>query len=67
MIQSSTVGNHFYIADFDGKQIRHIGSHLACFLAGNWIMGGRLLDNEDIVNIALELNEGCWNTYQSTT
>ena len=35
-------------------------------MAGNWIMGGRLLNNQTIVNLGLELNEGCWNTYAST-
>ncbi len=65
--QTSTVGNQTYLADLDDSgTIRHIGSHLACFMAGNWIMGGRLLNNQTIVDIALELNEGCWNTYAST-
>ena len=35
-------------------------------MAGNWIMGGRLLNNQTIVNLGLDLNEGCWNTYTST-
>ena len=65
--QTSTVGNHTYLADLDDSgTIRHIGSHLACFMAGNWIMGGKLMNNNTINNIGLELNEACWNTYQST-
>ena len=61
------MGNWTYLADQDDSgTIRHIGSHLACFMAGNWIMGGRLLNNQTIVNLGLELNEGCWNTYAST-
>ncbi|KAJ7269964.1 glycoside hydrolase family 47 protein [Mycena rebaudengoi] len=67
LLRRSTVGNHLYIADYDSqKRIRHVGSHLACFHAGNWLLGGKLLRNQTIVNIALELNEGCWNTYTST-
>ncbi|KAJ7034253.1 glycoside hydrolase [Mycena alexandri] len=31
--------------------------------AGNWLLGGQLLQNQTIVDIALELNDGCWNTY----
>jgi len=27
------------------------------------VIGGRLLNNETIVNIALGLIDGCWNTY----
>ncbi|KZS96315.1 glycoside hydrolase family 47 protein [Sistotremastrum niveocremeum HHB9708] len=64
--KTSTVGGHVYLADFDGTQIRHIGSHLACFHAGNWILGGKLLNNDTIVDVALELADACWNTYAST-
>ena len=35
-------------------------------MAGNWILGGRLLNNQTIVDIALQLDDGCWNTYAST-
>ncbi|KAJ7686656.1 glycoside hydrolase family 47 protein [Mycena rosella] len=67
LLKRSTVGNHLYLADFDdSRQIRHVGSHLACFHAGNWLLGGKLLGNQTIIDIALELNEGCWNTYAST-
>lgn len=66
LLDSSTVGNHTYLADFDGTEIRHIGSHLACFHGGNWILGGRTLDNSTIFNIGLDLVEACWNSYQST-
>ena len=37
--QDSTVGNRVYLADYDGKNILHVGSHLACFYGGNWILG----------------------------
>ncbi|PPQ89224.1 hypothetical protein CVT25_001303 [Psilocybe cyanescens] len=64
LLRTSTVGNHVYLADFDdSRTIRHIGSHLACFHGGNWLFGGRLLNNDTIVKIALDLIDGCWNTY----
>ncbi|KAJ7596035.1 glycoside hydrolase family 47 protein [Mycena floridula] len=67
LLRTSTVGNHLYLADFDdNRQIRHVGSHLACFYGGNWLFGGKLLNNQTIVNIALDLIDGCWNTYAST-
>ncbi|KAJ7243612.1 glycoside hydrolase family 47 protein [Mycena haematopus] len=66
LLKKSTVGNHSYLADFDGSQINHVGSHLACFHAGNWLLGGKLLQNQTIIDVALDLNEGCWNTYAST-
>ena len=79
--KTSTVGNHVYLADYDDqKRIHHVGSHLACFYAGNWLLGisfviasnsglkpidpgGKMANNDAIVNIGLQLNDGCWNTY----
>ncbi|EKM77281.1 hypothetical protein AGABI1DRAFT_86588 [Agaricus bisporus var. burnettii JB137-S8] len=67
LLRTSTVGNHVYLADFDSnRRIRHVGSHLACFDGGNWILGGRLLDNQTIVDIGLQLTDACWNTYAGT-
>ncbi|TFK22434.1 seven-hairpin glycosidase [Coprinopsis marcescibilis] len=67
LMKTSTVGNFTYLADFDSNStIRHIGSHLACFHGGNWIYGGKLINNETIVNYGLDLVEGCWNTYSNT-
>ena len=63
--QISTVGDFTYLADWNG-QIEHVGSHLACFHGGNWLLGGKLLNNDTIVDIALELIDACWNTYAST-
>jgi len=67
LLRTSTVGNHVYLADFDSSRtIRHVSSHLACFHGGNWIYGGKLLNNATIVNIGLQLVDACWNTYAST-
>ncbi|KIM65092.1 glycoside hydrolase family 47 protein [Scleroderma citrinum Foug A] len=66
LAKRSTVGNWLYLADYDGSQVRHVGSHLACFYGGNWILGGKMTNNEDIVNIGLSLTDACWNTYAST-
>ncbi|KAH9026204.1 seven-hairpin glycosidase [Lactarius pseudohatsudake] len=62
--KTSPIGNHVYLADIDDNgSVRLVGSHLACFHAGNWMLGGKLLNNQTIVDLALELNDGCWNTY----
>ncbi|KAF9568668.1 glycoside hydrolase family 47 protein [Agrocybe pediades] len=67
LLRTTTVGNNVFLADFDDSRlIRHTGSHLACFYGGNWLLGGRLLNNATIVKIALELVDGCWNTYAGT-
>ncbi|KAB5594713.1 Mannosyl-oligosaccharide alpha-1,2-mannosidase [Ceratobasidium theobromae] len=55
-----------YLGDWADGAIRHIGSHLACFHGGNWIMGGRLTDNDTIFNYGLKLADSCWNTYERT-
>ncbi|TFK73469.1 glycoside hydrolase family 47 protein [Pluteus cervinus] len=66
LLRTSTVGNHVYLADYDGSRIRHVSSHLACFHGGNWIFGGKLLNNDTIVQHALDLVDACWNTYAGT-
>jgi len=67
LLRTSTVGNFLYLADYDdNKKIRHVGSHLACFYGGNWLLGGKLLNNQTIVDYGLQLTDACWNTYQST-
>ncbi|CAK5270522.1 unnamed protein product [Mycena citricolor] len=67
LLKTSTVKNFSYLADQDDSgAIRHVGSHLACFYAGNWLLGGKLLQNQTIIDVALALNDGCWNTYAST-
>ncbi|KAF9467828.1 glycoside hydrolase family 47 protein [Collybia nuda] len=67
LLKRSTTGNYAYLADYDSSgTIRHVGSHLACFHGGNWLFGGRLLNNQTIINIGLDLVDACWNTYAST-
>ncbi|KAJ4482500.1 glycoside hydrolase family 47 protein [Lentinula aciculospora] len=66
LLRTSTIGGHTYLADWNAGEILLEGSHLACFHGGNWIFGGKLLNNQTIVDIGLKLVEACWNTYAST-
>jgi mannosyl-oligosaccharide alpha-1,2-mannosidase len=67
LLKHSGIGGHAYLADMDDEGvIRHVGSHLACFHGGNWLMGGRLLNNQTIFEHGLSLVDGCWNTYTGT-
>ncbi|KAG2363458.1 glycoside hydrolase family 47 protein [Suillus spraguei] len=67
LLKTSTVDDLLYLADYDDdKKIRHVGSHLACFYGGNWILGGKLTNNATVVDIGLKLTDACWNTYAST-
>ncbi|ESK85838.1 glycoside hydrolase family 47 protein [Moniliophthora roreri MCA 2997] len=68
LLRESPVGKHTYLADQNDRgQIVGVSSHLACFHGGNWILGGRLMNNDTIVKIGLDLVDGCWNTYASTS
>ncbi|KIY45171.1 glycoside hydrolase family 47 protein [Fistulina hepatica ATCC 64428] len=67
LFRTSTVGDWLYTIDIDDDgQVLHINGHLACFYGANWLLGGKLTDNETIVDYGLQLNEACWNTYNST-
>jgi hypothetical protein len=55
--KTSTVGDHVYLADYDDqKLIRHVGSHLECFLAGNWLLG---------ISLVITSNSGLKPIYQA--
>ncbi|KDR80124.1 hypothetical protein GALMADRAFT_61912 [Galerina marginata CBS 339.88] len=68
LLKVSASGEWSYLADYDDdKNIRHVGSHLACFHGGNWLLGGKLTNNQTVVDIGLRLVDACWNTYASTS
>ncbi|KDQ13363.1 glycoside hydrolase family 47 protein [Botryobasidium botryosum FD-172 SS1] len=66
LAKNSSVGNHLYLTDYTGGRNRYVSSNLACFHGGNWIMGGKLLDNSTIVDYGLRLADACFNTYSQT-
>jgi hypothetical protein len=51
-----------------GWQLDHVWFSLWCcaFSTDNWIRGGRMLNDNTIVNYGLALTDSCWNTYAST-
>ena len=65
LAKTSSVGDHLYLTDFSEKKNIYVGSHLECFHGGNWIMGGKLLNNQTIVDYGLKLVDACMNTYMS--
>ncbi|EJD51250.1 seven-hairpin glycosidase [Auricularia subglabra TFB-10046 SS5] len=68
LIKTSTVGGHTFTADLDDqRRTRYIGSHLGCFAGGNFIMGGKLLNNDTIVETGLKLTDGCLASYNTAT
>lgn len=57
-----------YLADYSDSNGGLIprASHLECFHGGNWMLGGKLLGNNDIFQMGLALTEACYNTYASS-
>lgn len=41
-------------------------SHLGCFAGGNWILGGKLLNSDEIFHYGLALADGCAQTYANS-
>lgn len=57
-----------YLADYSASSGGLIprSSHLECFHGGNWMLGGKLLGNDDIFQYGLRLTDACINTYTSS-
>lgn len=66
LLHKSSVGDHVYLGDWQNGKLIPVSSHLACFHGGNWLLGGKLTNNDTIVKHGLDLVDSCWNTYAST-
>ncbi|KAJ7189140.1 seven-hairpin glycosidase [Mycena filopes] len=64
---SVATGQRTYLTSASGSSNSFSMGDLACFSGGNWIMGGKLLDNATIVNIGLNITDSCMNTYNTPT
>ncbi|KAJ7851200.1 seven-hairpin glycosidase [Mycena leptocephala] len=64
---SVATGQRTYLTSASGTSNSFSMGDLACFSGGNWIMGGKLLDNATIVNFGLNLTDSCMNTYNTPT
>ncbi|KAJ7259933.1 hypothetical protein B0H12DRAFT_1069839 [Mycena haematopus] len=58
--QDPIVGASTSLADYDDSCLIR---RLLYFCTGNWLLGGQLLQNRTVVNIAHEVNKGCWNAF----
>nr|GAT60312.1 predicted protein [Mycena chlorophos] len=67
LLRPSITGMGAYLGEMDDQRnLKHLSSHLTCFHAGNWLLGGKMLRNQTMVELAGHLNDGCWTTYNST-
>ncbi|CAK7226116.1 Mannosyl-oligosaccharide alpha-1,2-mannosidase 1B [Sporothrix bragantina] len=55
-----------FLAMFSGTAPRFISQHLACFDAGNIILGGLVLGKQRYIDFGLELAASCHDTYTAT-
>ncbi|KAF3937904.1 hypothetical protein ABW19_dt0209364 [Dactylella cylindrospora] len=63
----STRPDLIFVAEYSGTQsISFHGSHLACFIGGNYLLGGQTLQNIKYSLFGLRLVESCHTTYSST-
>jgi mannosyl-oligosaccharide alpha-1,2-mannosidase len=60
-----TEADVLFLSDYNRQKIPKY-SHLGCFAPGNWILGGRILENTGIFGYGLRLAAGCMHTYTST-
>jgi mannosyl-oligosaccharide alpha-1,2-mannosidase len=56
-----------FVAEYwNSSSLRLAEGHLTCFMGGNLILGGELLDRRDIKDTGLALTAGCHHVYDST-
>ncbi|KAH6640557.1 glycoside hydrolase [Chaetomium tenue] len=55
-----------FLAMWQGKELRFVSQHLACFNGGNFILGGLTLNEPKYTDFGLLLVDGCRATYTAT-
>ncbi|KAJ6600240.1 glycoside hydrolase [Mycena sp. CBHHK59/15] len=64
---SVATGQRTYLTTASGTSNSFSMGDLTCFAGANWILGGKLLDNDTIVNFGLNITDSCTNTYNTPT
>ncbi|RPA73923.1 seven-hairpin glycosidase [Ascobolus immersus RN42] len=54
------------VAGYAGEEVGGSMTHLACFMGGNWILGGVALNRSDVVSWGEKVVEGCRFVYNSS-
>lgn len=55
-----------FLASYSGGNLGLSSGHLTCFDGGSFLLGGTLLDRQDLIDFGLDLVNGCHETYNST-
>lgn len=66
LLVKTGINNYTFIGDYDVAKKRRVNifSHLACYIGGNLAYGGRLLQDDEITRIGLEVTESCAGSYK---
>jgi hypothetical protein len=62
LLVQSTRGDHF-LGEYDGRKYLPDAAHLTTFAAGNWLLGGALLEDDEIKRRGLQLLDSAWATH----
>ena len=69
------IPSYRYLAIHDRRKKNEMGQYyaflillmsLTCFAPGNFLLGARALERDDIFQFGLDILEGCWHTYNVT-
>ncbi|KAA1091696.1 maturation of Asn-linked oligosaccharides protein [Puccinia graminis f. sp. tritici] len=68
LIQVSPVRNLTYLGGYSTSSNTpdYEFSHLACFTGGNWLMGGKVFQDDQLIDYGLKLIATCMETYKRT-
>ncbi|PLW40231.1 hypothetical protein PCANC_17957 [Puccinia coronata f. sp. avenae] len=68
LIQVSPVRNLTYLGEFSTSEnsFNYEFSHLACYASGNWLLGGKVFQDDQLVDYGLRLVATCLETYKRT-
>ena len=62
----SSQPNLTFLASYDKGKYDLSSGHLTCFDGGSFLLGGTVLDDQELVQFGLDLVRGCHATYAST-
>jgi len=55
-----------FVAEYNGQQLSLNEGHLTCFIGGNFLLGGTVLNNSKYTKFGLKMTESCHATYADT-
>lgn len=66
LAETPTGGNLTFITSTTGASLDHESGHLECFAGGNFILGGKMLNETRYIDFGLKITESCHEMYART-